>query len=319
MGPTASGKTALAIELARRFPVSLISVDSALVYRDMVIGTARPDAATLGEFPHRLIDLVTPEESYSAARFCRDASAAMTEIANAGRIPLLVGGTMLYYKTLLFGLADLPPADPALRAEIDQEAAEKGWSALHAELMQRDPVTAARLSPNDSQRLQRALEICRLTGEPMSARLAKSEPHASPALLPPYRFLAISLLPLSRAELHVRINTRFRAMLATGLCEELVTLQKRYRLTSDLPAMRAVGYRQTWAYLAGEYGLPGQPNARETLAERGSAATRQLAKRQMTWLANTLPGEVFDCFDPALHARATDRVARFLAPDPASR
>jgi len=301
MGPTASGKTALAFALARLFPLEIVSVDSALVFRDMNIGTAKPDAATLAQFPHRLIDLITPEESYSAARFRTDALAAMAEITARGHVPLLVGGTMLYFKTLLSGLADLPKADPAIRAALDCEALAKGWPALHRELRAVDPVTALRLAPFDSQRIQRALEIYRISGRPMSELLAEAKQN-----VPPYRFLFLSLLPGSRAALHERIQQRFRAMLAAGLVEEVRMLRQRYVLTANLPAMRMVGYRQTWNHLEGEYD-------REGLAERGIAATRQLAKRQMTWLNNSLPGEVFDCLDEQLSAKVARRIKAFLA------
>ena len=300
MGPTASGKTAAAMALTRRFPVELISVDSAQVFRDMDIGTAKPDAATLAAFPHRLIDLISPEEAYSAARFCRDALAAMDEITAAGRIPLLVGGTMLYYKALLEGLADLPAADPALRAEIDAQAAARGWPAVHAELARHDPETAARLPPNDAQRIQRALEIVRLTGRPMSALLAEGAQKK-----PPYRFLALGLNAPERSVLHARIAQRFDAMLAAGLADEVAELRRKYRLHLDLPSMRCVGYRQVWEAQDGL--IP----ARE-LRERGIYATRQLAKRQITWMGNTLRPEMFDCLAGDLAEKIARRVAIFL-------
>ncbi len=241
MGPTASGKTAAALELARRFPVELISVDSAQVFVDMNVGTAKPDAATLAAFPHHLIDLITPEEAYSAARFRQDALACMADIVQRGRIPLLVGGTMLYYKALLEGLAELPAADPATRAEIDALAVARGWPAVHAELARVDPETARRLHPTDSQRVQRALEIYRLSGTPMSALLAQGtkEPSA-------YNYLALGLLPSDRSELHARIAVRFDEMLGLGLEDEVTELRRRYRLSPELPSMRCVGYRQVW-------------------------------------------------------------------------
>ncbi|MBS1197430.1 MAG: tRNA isopentenyltransferase [Proteobacteria bacterium] len=297
MGPTASGKTAVALELAERFPVDIISVDSAQVFRDMNIGTAKPDRATLEHFPHRLIDLISPEESYSAARFCTDALAAMAEISAAGRIPLLVGGTMLYFKALLEGLADLPQADREVRTAIDLEANERGWPAMHAELAKLDPASAARLKPNDSQRLQRALEICRSTGRTMTELLA--EQRANP---PPYKFLKIGLLPSERSVLHQRIAQRFEAMLTAGLEDELRQLKEKYRLHADLPSMRSVGYRQAWEADTGLF-------ARAELCDRGIFATRQLAKRQITWLTNTLQPETYDCLDPALHAHIVRRVA----------
>jgi tRNA dimethylallyltransferase len=300
MGPTASGKTAVAMALADRFPVELVSVDSAQVFRDMDVGTAKPDRATLARYPHRLIDLISPEESYSAARFCTDALAAMAEITAAGKVPLLVGGTMLYFRALLHGLADLPQADAALRAEIDAEAAAEGWPALHAKLAVFDPSTAARLHPTDSQRLQRALEIFRLTGRPMSALLAESE-----QLRPAYDFLSIGLLPADRAVLHARIARRFDEMLLAGLDEEVRQLRAKYALNVNLPSMRCVGYRQTWE--AQEGIIP-----HKELRDRGIFATRQLAKRQITWLTNSFTAEIYDCLDPALSDKIAARVAAFL-------
>ncbi|MGC1519050.1 MAG: tRNA (adenosine(37)-N6)-dimethylallyltransferase MiaA [Azonexus sp.] len=300
MGPTASGKTAVAMALADRFPVELVSVDSAQVFRDMDVGTAKPDRATLARYPHRLIDLISPEESYSAARFCTDALAAMAEITAAGKVPLLVGGTMLYFRALLHGLADLPQADAALRAEIDAEAAAEGWPALHAKLAVFDPSTAARLHPTDSQRLQRAVEIYRLTGRPMSALLAESE-----QLRPAYDFLSIGLLPADRAVLHARIARRFDEMLLAGLDEEVRQLRAKYALNVNLPSMRCVGYRQTWE--AQEGIIP-----HKELRDRGIFATRQLAKRQITWLTNSFTAEIYDCLDPALSDKIAARVAAFL-------
>ena len=300
MGPTASGKTAAAMALADRFPVELISVDSAQVFRDMDVGTAKPDRATLLRYPHRLIDVISPEESYSAARFRREALQAMAEATAAGRLPVLVGGTMLYFRALLQGLAELPQADAALRAEIDAEAANAGWPALHAQLAELDPVTAARLHPTDSQRIQRALEICRLTGRPMSEQLAANTPEK-----PPYEFLQIGLLPSERSVLHQRIAQRFDAMLQAGLDDEVRALRQKYRLSLDLPSMRCVGYRQVWE--AQEGLIP----ARE-LRDRGIFATRQLAKRQITWLGNSFAAESFDCLDARLPAQVAGRVERFI-------
>jgi tRNA dimethylallyltransferase len=301
MGPTASGKTAVALALAERFPVELVSVDSAQVFIGMDVGTAKPDAATLARFPHRLIDLITPEERYSAARFRTDALAAMAEITAAGKVPLLVGGTMLYFRALLHGLADLPQADPALRAEIDAEAAASGWPALHAKLAILDPSTAARLHPTDSQRIQRALEICRASGRPMSELLAATESES-----PPYSLLQIALLPSDRAVLHERIARRFDEMLAAGLDAELTALRRRYTLHAGLPSMRCVGYRQAWD--AQEGSIP-----RSELRDRGIFATRQLAKRQITWLTNSFSAERYDCLDPGLADAVAARVARFFA------
>lgn len=272
IGPTASGKTELALEIARRLPVEIVSLDSAQVFIGMDIGTAKPDRATLARFPHHLIDLITPEEHYSAARFRADALRVMGEISARGKLPLLVGGTMLYFKALLAGLADLPPADPKVRAEIDGLAAQRGWPALHAELAKADPLTAARLSPTDSQRIQRALEVLRLTGKPLSAFWQSQKKETLP-----FRLLTIALVAPERRRLHERIAARFRTMLAAGLVEEVESLRARYRLSADLPSMRCVGYRQVWEMLEGR--LPASE-----LAERGIFATRQFAKRQLTWL-----------------------------------
>ncbi len=306
MGPTASGKTALAFEIADRFPVDIVSVDSAQVFRDMDIGTAKPDAATLARYPHRLIDLIPPEERYSAARFRADALREMAKITAAGRVPLLVGGTMLYFKALREGLADLPDADPRLRERIDAEAAERGWPALHAELAQLDPETAARLAPTDAQRIQRALEIVRTTGKPLGAhfRSQRSEP-------PPYRMLPLALMPSDRAALHERIARRFGAMLDAGLVMEVERLRAKYTLDAGLPSMRSVGYRQVWAMLEGE--LP-----REELRERGIYATRQFAKRQITWLRSMSDLVTLDPLDPAATDQALKLVADFLRPDQAA-
>jgi tRNA dimethylallyltransferase len=300
MGPTASGKTAVAMALADSFPVELVSVDSAQVFRDMDIGTAKPDPATLARYPHRLIDLISPEESYSAARFRTDALAAMAAITATGRVPLLVGGTMLYFRALLHGLADLPQADPALRAEIDAAAAERGWPALHADLAVLDPSTAARLHPTDSQRIQRALEICRTSGRPMSELLA-----ATGREKPPYELLQIALLPSDRAILHARIARRFDEMLLAGLDGEVRMLRRKYRLHAGLPSMRCVGYRQVWEAQEGTYG-------KQEMRDRGIYATRQLAKRQITWLTNSFAAETVDCLDPALAGSVAARVDRFL-------
>lgn len=300
MGPTASGKTAVAMSLADHFPVELISVDSAQVFRDMNVGTAKPDAATLARYPHRLIDIISPEESYSTARFYDDALAAMTEITAAGKVPVLVGGTMLYFRSLLQGLAELPKADPALRAEIDAEAALHGWPAMHEKLSHLDPSTATRLHPTDSQRIQRALEICQLSGRPMSALLAESEQQR-----PPYDFLSIGLLPSERSVLHERIARRFDEMLLGGLDDEVRHLRQKYNLHPNLPSMRCVGYRQAWEAQDGL--LP----ARE-LRDRGIFATRQLAKRQITWLTNSFEAENFDCLDPALSEKIAERCCQFL-------
>lgn len=283
MGPTASGKTALAVEAYQHLPVELISVDSALVYRDMNIGTAKPDADTLRQAPHALIDILSPEESYSAARFVNDATAQIEAAHARGRIPLLVGGTMLYFKALREGLAELPQANEPIRRDIEQRAQAQGWPALHHWLAELDPVTAARLKPNDSQRIERALEVCLASGEAMSALLARQA-----SLAPAYDFTAISLEPSERAGLHQRIEQRFRTMLAQGLVAEVEYLRAHYALSLEMPSMRCVGYRQTWEYLDGAYDL-------HELENRGIFATRQLAKRQLTWLRSMPDCQRFDC------------------------
>ena len=288
LGPTASGKTAVSLELARQLNGEIISVDSALVYRDMTVGTAKPDVATLQEIPHHLINLIDPDQTYSAAAFRRDALQAMADITARGKIPLVVGGTMLYVKALLHGLSPLPSADTALRAEIETRAAELGWRQLHAELRELDPATAARLKPNDAQRIQRALEVCYLTKQTMAQQFAaqRMEPL-------PYEIIPIALLPSDRSILHARIALRFDAMLAAGLVDEVKSLQEKYALHENLPAMRAVGYRQTWEHLLGHYD-------HNQLRERGIAATRQLAKRQLTWLRAMPELIVFDCLEADL-------------------
>ena len=301
MGPTASGKTAVSMWLAERFPVELISVDSAQVFRDMDIGTAKPDAATLERFPHRLIDLISPEEAYSAARFRHDALEAMAEIVSRGKVPLLVGGTMLYYKALLAGLAELPQADLEIRAEIDALAAKHSWPAVHAELAKVDPVTAARLHTTDAQRIQRALEIFRLSGRPMSELIGEGREQK-----PPYDFLSLGLLPSDRSVLHARIADRFDAMLEAGLEDEVSYLRGKYALSLELPSMRCVGYRQVWEVQDGAA-------PRREMRDRGIYATRQLAKRQITWMANTLKPEIHDCLASDLCDHVGQRVASALA------
>lgn len=299
MGPTASGKTALAVALQAQFPVEIISVDSALVYRGMDVGTAKPDAATLARAPHHLIDIREPTETYSAAAFCDDARRLMAEISARGRLPLLVGGTMLYFRALLDGLDDLPRADPLLRQTLEREASARGWPALHAELVQHDPATAARLAPNDAQRIGRALEIVRITGRPMSALLDRAR-----ATLP-YRVLQLALIPSDRAVLHRRIAQRFDQMLADGLLDEVRALRARHALTASMPAMRAVGYRQAWACLEGDIDAA-------TLREQGLAATRQLAKRQLTWLRSWPGAVVLDALDTDVEDQAMRAVAAHL-------
>ena len=283
MGPTASGKTGVALELARRLPVEIVSVDSAQVYRHMNIGTAKPDLDTRLRFPHHLIDVIEPNERYSAAQFRDDALEVMADIAGRERIPLLVGGTMLYFKALREGLSDLPAADPDTRMVLDAMAAETGWPAMHRELERVDPATALRLDPNDSQRIQRAMEIFYLTGSPMSELIASGKPADLP-----YRLIPLALVPGERRELHERIAARFEVMLELGLINEVRELRENYMLKPDLPSMRCVGYRQVWQYLDGEYTLAG-------LREKAVSATRQLAKRQLTWLRAMPEVKVFDC------------------------
>jgi tRNA dimethylallyltransferase len=272
MGPTASGKTDVALKLAEDFPADIISVDSALVYRGMDIGTAKPDTETLRRVPHRLIDIRDPEDSYSAGEFVRDARAAIDASYQRGRVPLLVGGTMLYFRALTEGIAELPEADKEVRAAIDAEARDSGWPALHAQLADVDPVAAARIKPNDSQRIQRALEVFRVSGRSLSdwqAGAASDDREDN--------FLKIALLPASRKVLHDRIASRLQQMMESGFVEEVKTLMARPGLTARHPSMRAVGYRQIWAFLDGQGGL-------EDAADKALAATRQLAKRQLTWL-----------------------------------
>jgi tRNA dimethylallyltransferase len=269
-GPTASGKTAAALAIARAHDVEIISVDSALVYRNMDIGTSKPSAAERAAVPHHLIDICDPSEPYSAGRFLRDALQCIAEIRARGRVPLLVGGTMLYYRALTHGLAPLPAADPQVRAALERVAQATGWPALHAELAARDPVAASRIQPADAQRIQRALEVLQLTGERLSDLQRQAEP-------PAVRVARFALMPVSRPELYVRIDARFDQMVAAGLVDEVRRLWARGDLDPDLPSLRAVGYRQIWQYLADECSL-------EEAMATARQATRNLAKRQLTWL-----------------------------------
>ena len=300
LGPTASGKTALALYLADRFPVEIVSVDSALVYREMNIGTAKPDTETLRRYRHHLVDLIDPTEAYSAARFRDDANGAMKDIVARGKVPLLVGGTMLYAKALLEGLSDLPEADAEVRAELEARAAQIGWPAMHGELARVDPDTALRLKPTDSQRIQRALEVFQITGTPISALQTR----ATHGVSFPYRTLKIALVTEQRAALHERIAKRFDAMLEHGLVNEVRGLRERFSLSPDLPSMRCVGYRQAWQFIDGEIDA-------KSLREKGFAATRQLAKRQMTWLRSMQGFETFDCLRCDLAQAVGDRCAEF--------
>jgi tRNA dimethylallyltransferase len=283
MGPTASGKTGVTLELARRLPVEIVSVDSALVYRHMDIGTAKPDLDTRLKVRHHLIDIIDPTESYSAAQFRDDALEVMVDIVARGRVPLLTGGTMLYFKALREGLSELPAANEDTRMVIDAMAADVGWPAIHRELERIDPATAQRLDPNDSQRIQRAMEIFYLTGKPMSELIATGKPAELP-----YRLISLALVPGERSMLHQRIADRFELMLELGLINEVRELRENYDLKPGLPSMRCVGYRQAWQYLDGEYGLG-------VLREKAVAATRQLAKRQLTWLRATTDVREFNC------------------------
>ncbi|HEX6267326.1 MAG TPA: tRNA (adenosine(37)-N6)-dimethylallyltransferase MiaA [Burkholderiales bacterium] len=270
LGPTASGKSRLAMALAEKYPVEIVSVDSAQVYRGMDIGTAKPGAAERARVAHHLIDLVEPDQSYSAGRFRADAIGAVAQILQRGKIPLLVGGTMLYYRSLVAGLDELPRADPEVRRTLDAEAARRGWPALHAELAEIDPDAARRIMPNDAQRIQRALEVFRIAGKPLSAL------QGSPENALPFALKGACLVP-ERATLHATIEKRFDAMLRDGLVDEVERLRERFSLTPDMPSMRAVGYRQVRSFLDGEID-------RATMREHAIAATRQLAKRQVTWL-----------------------------------
>ncbi|AMG43503.2 tRNA (adenosine(37)-N6)-dimethylallyltransferase MiaA [Achromobacter xylosoxidans] len=301
-GPTAAGKSASTLALAERWPLEIINVDSATIYRGMDIGTAKPSPAEQAQVPQHLLDIRDPAQSYSAAEFRADALRLIDAIRARGRIPLLAGGTMMYYKALRDGLDDLPQADPALRAELEARAARDGWPALHAELARLDPVTAARLAPNDSQRIQRALEICQLSGQPMSALLGRQRAAGDDD----HRYLTISLEPSARAALHARIEQRFDAMLASGLLEEVRGLHARADLHPGLPSVRCVGYRQMWAHLDGEISL-------EEAREQGIAATRQLAKRQITWLRAQPERVIVDCLAADAAAQTIDAVAAVLA------
>ena len=301
MGPTASGKTGSAVDLYSKLPVELISVDSALVYRDMNIGTAKPDAQTLATAPHHLIDIIAPTKVYSAANFRNDALHLMADITARGKLPLLVGGTMLYFKALQGGLSNLPEANAGVRQNIEHEAELLGWPAMHAKLAEVDPETAARLQPNDVQRIERALEVYLLTGKSMT-----SLHQASVGETLPYRLLKIALVPSDRKVLHERIALRFDQMLADGFIDEVKALVKKYpALTADSTSMRCVGYRQALEYLAGQYD-------ENELRDRGIFATRQLAKRQLTWLRSMDDIVEIDCLNPDLHALVEAEIRRFM-------
>jgi tRNA dimethylallyltransferase len=288
MGPTASGKTALAAELVKRLPLEIIGVDSGQIYRGMDIGSAKPDAETLRMAPHRLIDIREPEQSYSAAEFRDDALREMRQISEAGKIPLLVGGTMLYFRALEHGLSPLPSADAGVRARLEAQASEQGWAALHARLAELDPVAAARIHQNDPQRIQRALEVYELTGTSMTDLIAAQAKEPLP-----YRLCKLAVAPKDREILRERIARRFHQMIEQGFIEEVEALYARGDLNLDMPAMRAVGYRQIWHYIQGKY-------SRAEAIERGIIASRQLAKRQMTWLRSDTDVNWFDSTDDKL-------------------
>lgn len=296
MGPTASGKTGLAVELASQHGYDIISVDSALVYKGMDIGTAKPDAETLAKAPHRLIDIIEPTESYSAADFLSDVQREVEDIVAQGKTPLLVGGTMMYFNALQKGLAPMPSADPAIRAEFDQHAAKFGLASLHEQLKEIDPVAAARINPNDSQRLQRALEVYRLSGKTMTQLWAEQEAQELP-----FELVNIAVMPQERSVLHQRIEQRFRIMMEQGFLAEVEGLHRRGDLTIEMPSVRCVGYRQLWQYLEGE----------DTLDEavfKGVVATRQLAKRQHTWLRGWDDLVIFD----SLHKDLLGQTLKYL-------
>lgn len=302
MGPTATGKTDLAVELVRRLPAEIVSVDSAMVYRGMDIGTAKPGPDILAMAPHRLIDFLDPAEPYSAARFRDDALREMADITARGRIPVLAGGTMLYFRALTEGLAELPGADAAIRAELEARGRAEGWPALHRELADVDPAAAERIHPNDAQRIQRALEVHRQTGRPLTELQGDRPVEAFP-----YTGLRVALMPPDRAWLHERIERRFHAMMERGFLDEVRQLYERGDLTRRHPSVRAVGYRQLWAYLEGG-------TTRAEAVEHGIVATRQFAKRQLTWLRRDRHAHRLECTDPDLEGRvlrlAEERLAR---------
>jgi len=296
MGPTAAGKTDLALEIAKQYPVEIISVDSALVYRGMDIGTAKPEADILQRFPHHLVDIIDPTESYSVGQFRHDALALMSDITARGKIPLLVGGTMLYFKALQQGLSDLPPADSEIRSKLEKQAEQYGLAHLHARLAEIDPVSAKRIHINDPQRLQRALEVYEITGKSLTELTVTKDSSL------PYRVVKIILSPFDRRVLHQRIENRYKTMMTNGFIDEVKILFQRQDCHPDLPAIRAVGYRQAWSYLSGDYD-------QDTLVDKAVIATRQMAKRQLTWLRAQDDGVWFD----SGAGLPTDDVLRFIA------
>lgn len=300
LGPTGAGKTALALRLAERYPIEIISVDSALVYRGMDIGTGKPSRAELERFPHHLVDILDPSQSYSAGQFVRDALQAIGDIRKRGKLPVLVGGTMLYFRALRRGLADMPQADPKVRQEIDAEAARSGWPALHAQLASIDPLTAQRIQPNDGQRIQRALEVHRLTGQTLSELHAQTRP-ADPAM----KFAAFAWAPSDREQLYQAIERRFEQMMQAGLLDEVRQLQQRGDLHAELPAVRSVGYRQLWEHLRGEESLTAS-------VQRAIFATRQLARRQLIWLRAEDDMQWCDALDSTAAVPIENAVATFV-------
>ena len=303
MGPTAAGKTDLAVELVQRCNCEIVSVDSALIYKGMDIGTAKPDGDVLKKAPHRLIDICDPSESYSAAEFRQDALNEMTEIRNAGKVPLLVGGTMMYYKVLKEGIANLPEADEIVRQKLLEEANQYGWQVLHDRLREIDPVSAERIHPNDPQRLQRALEVYELTGKTLTALWAEQKRDVQCNF--PYRVQSLAVAPEERKVLHDRIEKRFRIMLEQGFLDEVKSLKDRGDLHLNMPSMRSVGYRQVWQYLEGDYDY-------DEMVDRGIFATRQLAKRQITWLRSWQDLEWLDSLNPALIPQTVTGVKEFI-------
>ena len=301
MGPTASGKTGLAVDLIEQFPLEIISVDSALVYRGMNIGTAKPDAATLARAPHRLIDICDPSETYSAARFSEDALREIRDICQAGHIPLLVGGTMLYFRALLEGLSELPPADPLIRAELEEQAAKSGWPAMHQQLKDLDAAAAARINPNDPQRIQRALEVIRISGKSMTELQSASGGPAAE-----FETLKLVVCPELRSTLHERIAQRFQMMLDEGFVDEVRELHARPGLHGDLPSMRSVGYRQCWQWLNGELD-------EAQWQEKAIVSTRQLAKRQMTWLRREKGALWYNSSKEGSRKKQFDAIREFLS------
>lgn len=299
LGPTASGKTGLAVELCQSLPFEIVSVDSALIYRGMDIGTAKPDAETLRLAPHALVDIIHPWEIYSVSRFLSDVQQEISRITMAGRIPLLVGGTMLYYKALWHGLSDLPESDATVRHQLQQQADKHGWQALHAELVRVDPQSAQRIHPNDPQRLIRALEVYKVTGQPLSQMQSSRQPNEA------CNFFNIGIQPSDRSTLHGIIATRFDEMLEQGFVEEVVTLLDRPEIHRDLPSMRCVGYRQVWGMLDDEFSY-------NEMRERGKAATRQLAKRQLTWMRRMEELQVVDLAPRMSDLRQLDGFERWL-------